>query len=163
MFCLKVSFRSKRNECLLLFYIFHLRDERDEDWGGNLGNDNYQQQFLEGQGSGKDREIMQQRDYRNNMHVGAKLSGSNLLIENSEVQAAKLKSNNFIGPPEDELVGLSVEEKKRKKNGPIQDVAMLTDGSIDSINPEVVLSNMDCSVSSSILWAKSAQQTSQLL
>lgn len=96
-----------------------LRDERDEDWGGNLGNDNYQQQFSEGQGSGKDREIMQRCDYKNNMHVGAKLSGSNLLIENSEVQAAKLNSNNFIGPPEDELIGLSVEEKKRKRSGPI--------------------------------------------
>lgn len=140
-----------------------LRDERDEDWGGNLGSDNYQQQFSEGQGSGKDREILQRRDYRNNMHVGAKFLGSNMLVENSKVEAANLKSNNSIGPSEDELIGLTVEEKKRKRNGPIQDVAMLTDGNIVSINPEVVLSNMDCSTSSSTLLAKSAQQTSQSL
>ena len=97
------------------------------------------------------------------MHGSAGLSGSMLLVENSKVQAAKLKNISLIGPSENELDGLSFEEKKRKRNGPEEGVFLLTDGKTVSANPEADLSNMDCSVSSTILLAESARQTSQSL
>lgn len=75
-----------------------LRDEKDENWGGNLGSNSYQNQFSEGQAPQKDRDDLYRRDVRTNMHGSAKLAGSSLLIGNSKIQAAKLKNKSYWAP-----------------------------------------------------------------
>lgn len=84
----------------------------------------------------------QRHDFRNIVNGGANLQGSVLIGENSKIQAAKQHCNNFIGPPENELVGLSVEEKKRKRNRPFNEVVMLSEDISNAINPETVISNI---------------------
>ncbi|KAL8156424.1 hypothetical protein AgCh_001495 [Apium graveolens] len=138
-----------------------LRDEKDGDWGEKFGKDNYYNQSADWQEGMKGKESYFRSRSRgivisNVTNLGAQSGG-----ENSNVSAGYFKTN---GPTEDELVGLNIEERKRRRSGLDTKEYMETDRSIGDteISPmEAILSNKDCIVSSSPALAKLAMQASQ--
>lgn len=138
-----------------------LRDERDEDWGKNLGDDNYYQQFSGGQMDGTVKENSQKRYHRANLHGGVTISGSKDMIENSNFPSSKQAVIQFNGPTDEELNGLNIEERKRRRSGPSDSVFMDTECNNKELHTDAVLSNKDCAASSTNVLAMIALQASQ--
>lgn len=75
------------------------------------------------------------------------------------------------GPGDEEIIGLDVEDRKRRRSGPESKRVMDTDDVLanpESVNKVIVqheagLSNMDCSASSQQYLATLAQQASRSL
>lgn len=86
-------------------------------------------------------------------------------------KGGKANSNIDDGPEEDEFIGLELVERKRMRGGPTSYEIMDTEGGLrmeagnkqNIVNPNIVLSEMDCSTSSPIELAKLALQASQTL
>ncbi|XP_074366501.1 uncharacterized protein LOC141707310 [Apium graveolens] len=135
-----------------------LRDEKDGDWGEKFGKDNYYNQSADWQEGMKGKESYFRSWSRgivisNVTNLGAQSGGENL-----NVSAGYFKTN---GPTEDELVGLKIEERKRRRSGLDTKEYMKTDRSIGDteISPmEAILSNKYCIVSSSPALAKLAMK-----
>lgn len=134
-----------------------LRDEKDVDWCDKVGKDNYYQQFSGGYGNSSAKEQNQERVYGNSLFE------KNIPPKNASTRAVILKDVNFIGPPNEELIGLNIEARKRSRSSPSNTELMEVDGKLDSTNSEAVLSSVDCTGSSHIILAKSAEQTSHSL
>lgn len=139
-----------------------LREDGDDDWGNRKGKDNYYQQFSGEQSTnivkvgdhGRD-SSMAGKDVANFTGFSNQLAG-NLI---SKEKAATF-NNSLTGPDEEELIGLQVEDRKRRRNGPYENESMITDGGILQ-HTDSVLSNADCSESSVPDLATLAQQASQ--
>ncbi|KAL1831158.1 hypothetical protein ACET3Z_000809 [Daucus carota] len=139
-----------------------LRDERDEEWGKNLGKDNYYADFSGRQIVGKGKEKYQEVTVHTNVHGSVCLVEEGGLAGNSNLSKAKLIMGNSTGPTEEELIGLSFEERKRRRSGPVAKEYMDTDGGIVSVFPETALSKVDCADSIPTELAGLARQVSQL-
>lgn len=92
-----------------------LRDERDVDWGGNHGNSNYSQNFTEV--APKEREIIgvSRSDLGKGSNSTAILSGFKSQIDGPQILEANHNFKSFIGPTEEELTGLNMDERKRRR------------------------------------------------
>lgn len=86
-----------------------LRDERDVDWGTNSGSANYNQYSSESASADRMWGGNQGRNSMGKAHV----SDKSQLIENSKNLAVKFNSSSSIGPDNEELYGLNLEERKR--------------------------------------------------
>lgn len=130
-----------------------LRDERDVEWGVNLGNANYNQHFSESVSADRMRGGNQGRDFRGKAHIGTEKSQQ---IEFSNVLAANTKTNSLIGPDMGELNGLNVEERKRRR-GLDNTEYMETEGGNMVLLSESNLSKVDCADSSPEFLAQLAK------
>lgn len=96
-----------------------LREEGDASWDSKFGKDNVYQQLLKKQSQSNEFEGNKERNIREKLQTGARFK-ENLnctgVILNTE--AVKSKFVNFSGPTDDELTGLDLEERKRKRTGP---------------------------------------------
>lgn len=81
--------------------------------------------------------------------------------ENSNFSTAFSNISTPIGPTDDELSGLNIEERKRRRSGPVEEHVMDTDRDTRVIFSEAAISNMDCAESSPNFLAKLAKQASQ--
>lgn len=96
-----------------------LRDEGDAEWEFKLGNDNHKEQFSGNSSMSGEKEADQGCDIRRKDKAGAKTLGQpKFILEKINVEAANSNNRNYSGPEEDELDGLSLEERKRKRCGP---------------------------------------------
>lgn len=138
-----------------------LRDDRDGEWGKNLGDDSYGQHFAGGQVGGTVKENSQRRYFRDNMQGGVQKSGTKDMIENSNFPSSNQIIKFGIGPTEEELSGLNVNERKRTRSGPKDDEFMDTEGSNRGIHTDAILSNEDCVASQTNLLATLAKKASQ--
>lgn len=139
-----------------------LREEKDVDWGKNHGGDSYYQQQSAGNEGGKSKDLNYVRDSRdvvNGKPIIKDISGTGT-VSNYRVDLQVI--NKVIGPSFDELTGLNIEERKRRRSSPDSEF-METDGVNETNSSEPVLSNTDCAGSPSTVLAKLAQQASQIL
>lgn len=133
-----------------------LRDERDVDWGTNSGSANYSQSFSENVTAYRMWEVNLGRNFRGKAHV---LDNSQL-IDSSKKLAANFNSSSSIGPDKEELLGLNLEERKRRR-GLNENEYMETEGGNVALITESNLSRIDCTDSSPEFLAKLARQASQ--
>lgn len=138
-----------------------LRDERDVDWGNNFGEDNYYQKSSGFQTAGVTKESYQNRIFRDNRQPLATISGVNKGCDNSNLNILRQSANFSIGPTEDELDGLNIEDRKRRRSGPQQEDLMPMDRNVDSTILDAALSTVDCATSPSNILATLAQQASR--
>lgn len=136
-----------------------LRNERDEVWGGNFGNDNHGQDFSGIQTEGIVRAGVR-RNSRDGVHDGAIISVTGVGKDMVKDSATFLKNKDTIGPSEDELVELNIEERKRRRSGPSISDNMDIEKNNDSARSETVFSKADYTDSSASILATSARQTS---
>lgn len=137
-----------------------LREEGDGEWGQKYGMDNYQQQSREvpipnipqtGTQSGKQKDIV----------IGfANISGgSDKASKNSKNMGGNFKPITTVGPDEEELDGLNLEERKRRRSEAHGYTSNLV---IDeNTTMETGLSTNDCSDSLNQQTATLAQQASR--
>lgn len=137
-----------------------LRNERDEVWGGNFGNDNHGQDFSGFQTEAGSGRVGMRRNSRDGVHDGAIISVTGVGKDMVKDSATILKNKDAIGPSEDELVGLNIEERKRRRSGPSISDNMDIEKNNDSAISETVFSKADYTVSSDSILATSARQTS---
>lgn len=133
-----------------------LREENSEEWGGNLGMDKDHgfQNLNVARSAGNERE----------KGKGVITNTSNQGFANNEISmategAGKNNSNCMDGPGLDEMDGLDLEERKRKKVGLNETMDLDKNFGIAKSGSE--LSNVDCTGPSSFVLATVAQQASQ--
>lgn len=137
-----------------------LREEGDGEWGNSYGKDNLKQQNPEQSIPSFMRAVsptLKRRDCSADSANISGVTGGN--ISNSNVVGGNANSLNNNGPEEEELDGLSLEERKRRRSeahGFISTGINKETSSMDS-----VLSNGDCSESHTQSLATLAQQASQ--
>ncbi|KAL1803469.1 hypothetical protein ACET3Z_032116 [Daucus carota] len=136
-----------------------LRDERDVDWGTNHENANCNQHFSGSASSVKMGIGNQGRDFRGKAHSGAIFSGNDQLIEKSNILAVNINSSSPNGPTDEELHGLNIDERKRRR-GLNENEYMETEGGNTSFFTESNLSKVDCADSSPEFLATLARQAS---
>nr|XP_017257901.1 PREDICTED: uncharacterized protein LOC108227327 [Daucus carota subsp. sativus] len=137
-----------------------LRDEKDEDWGVNHGVASNPHGYPSGNSDGDNNRDQVRSEIRKQNISTPVLSGSNDQLENSNV----LEGNRLLklgnGPSTQELVGLNIDERKRRRGPDIQEFMDMEGGANMAIT-ESALSHRDLAVSSPELLAKLAQQASQ--
>lgn len=137
-----------------------LRDERDADWGRKLGKDNYPADFSGYQGDGKGKEIYQGHNPCNDALVITQTAEKIGMTGILNFQAAKHIMGSANGPLNEELTGLNIEERKRRRSGPEDNNYMDTDGGIVTLFPGAVLSQVDCATPLPTDLAELAKQAS---
>ncbi|KAK1383611.1 hypothetical protein POM88_021346 [Heracleum sosnowskyi] len=139
-----------------------LREERDEDWSKNFGRDSYSQDFSAEQEGGNFKGVNHGIALRSPINEQAINPGKNdmQLVSNNRV----LIQDNpiFGGPTNEELVGLNLEERKRRRSSPTDEL-MDTNGGGNMSITEPGFSRDDYTGSSSNLQAQLAQQASRAL
>lgn len=83
------------------------------------------------------------------------------MIGISNFSAAIFKDNPPIRHTNEELTGLNIEERKRRRSGPDSTEFMQTEGGNGGAYTETALSIQDCTDSSSNVLTKLAKQASQ--
>lgn len=136
-----------------------LRDERDPDWDVFQGNSNYKQHFSGEVGKQIVQSDMVRRNSSNTVTKLATNQGFNPAIRDEAVLAVNFKKN--IGPSEDELTGLNMEERNKRRRGPDTSMGMEIETDNVILYSETGLSYSDCPISSSTVLAKLAEQASQ--
>lgn len=91
---------------------------------------------------------------------GSISKGKDMVI-NSNSLAANHSFISSIGPTEEELIRLNIEERKRRRSGPIDNEFMVTDVGHGLVNLKSVLSAFDCTESSLHVLARLVKQASQ--
>lgn len=132
-----------------------LRDEKDAVWDVNYGNSNNSQHFLGDYGKQVVQADLQGRIF--SRENNQEFDSSN---KDKVVLAANFK--NSAGPSEEELIGLSLEERNKRKRGPDNNSFMEIEGGIGGAFSETGLSNANCLVSSTTVLATLARQASHL-
>lgn len=130
-----------------------LRDEREDGWNGKLGG--VRNQGVQNPDFVQDKDIQ----HENRVVIGGKAPiMENLKNISYRLVEENLNSNIVIGPGESELDGLELEERKRKRVGP---VAIEEEGQeVTMFQQDHVLSTTDCSGTSNTLLAQLAKQAS---
>ncbi|KAL1809657.1 hypothetical protein ACET3Z_026647 [Daucus carota] len=130
-----------------------LRDERDEDWGAKSGIDSY---FSADEG------VKQQSGsvIRKESTSKAILSGSNCQLGYSNMMAGSSLFKLDNGPSTQELVGLNMDERKRRRETDTNELMEVEGGQVTSVS-EPALSRRDLAASSPEFLAKLAEQASQ--
>lgn len=89
-------------------------------------------------------------------------------MNNTAFTRYQIYSNELIGPHEEELDGLNIEERKRRRSGPVSMRTMDIEGELNVLGPstkgpqsEGVLSDWDCTASSPNFLATLVEQDSQ--
>lgn len=138
-----------------------LREEGDEDWGGKYGKNNSFQDIPKNQLRNSGKLVISKQNVRVYNLEGAVYKDRTKPAD--IIQKAGDFSNviNIVGPTSDELTGLDLEERKRKRVGPYTDAIKVSN--IDVSHPDSVLSNEDCADSNKTLLATLAKQASQSL
>lgn len=137
-----------------------LRDERDADWDVNYGNSKFNQHISGDSG----KQIMQiNRQGRN--------SSKALSVKEINQEAINYRKDNLVlaanfkqqvGPSEEELIGLNIEESNKRRRGPeVNNYMEIEDGRKEA-NLETGLSNADCPASVTNELATLAKQASHL-
>lgn len=147
-----------------------LRDEGDMEWEAKIGRANSIPENVGGSDTVPTGEIIKGRNNRNFDNKIISTAGVGVSKFQNLESAGKTKQLGFgIGPEEEELSGLILEERKRKRIGPvILDRQMVEDGVstsqniINGTDMDVVLSEKDCTTSPGYDLAKLARQASQL-
>ncbi|XP_074339573.1 uncharacterized protein LOC141677486 isoform X2 [Apium graveolens] len=134
-----------------------LRDDRDGDWEGTLGDSNVLQQFSGDFGSQLVPTDLHGRVVSYALSNKAGNQGVNSYNKN-EFLGVKFK--NPIGRTEEELTGLNMEEGNKRRRGPGDRVGMEIEGDTRVLFSEAGLSKLDCSTSSTSVLAKLAVQAS---
>lgn len=96
-----------------------LREENDSDWAGRYGKDNYKEDFSGFQNHSVVRSGNHGRMFRERDKGIATLQGGKQLGGMSILQGGSSNSISLIGPREEELDGLEIEERKRKRTRPV--------------------------------------------
>lgn len=133
-----------------------LRDDRDEDWGGKYGRDGNQGFQNTDFTQGRDKSVVNQEksndraivtgDLNRGIRFGKSLEGNSF-------------SKNNIGLGHEELTGLELEERiKRKRVGPEDN--MICGNEDNTNNMDSVLSHFDCTETASSVLAPLARQAS---
>lgn len=135
-----------------------LRDERDIDWGVNHGSSNYSQHFSGSVTKVVERKKISRSDFRaNNKALG---TGSSSQLDISKIVEANNNFKSIIGPTEQELHGLNIEERKRRRGPGVTEFMDIED--TNRLHQSgAALSNVDCATSSPELLAKLVMQASQ--
>lgn len=146
-----------------------LREEDDDSWELRIGRENRKAGFQENQNSNFETVGKERRDIRD--EIATKSVKTNLMvphITNNEIVGFKASQNPLYGPEEDELDGLQLEERKRKRIGPDSLSTMDVDGNNILSGPNnthnitgAVISDSDLATPSSSLSAKLAKQASR--
>ncbi|KAL1811638.1 hypothetical protein ACET3Z_021703 [Daucus carota] len=130
-----------------------LRDERDEDWGVNYGSGSYcstEDGVKQQSGSG----------IRHQLSNEATIPGSDcqLVFQNMEAGDNNFKPVN--GPSAQELIGLNMDERKRRRGADNGELMEIEGGHGNSVS-EHAISSRDFASSSPELLAQLAKQASQ--
>lgn len=137
-----------------------LREEGDDDWGGRYGKDSNIQIGTDNQEQNLRKEGIYQRNIRDKKSEGSKLKE----VVKTNLRNAGEFSNveRPDGLSDEELIGLDVEERKRKRLAIMHEDNMETEREGIHQN-EHVLSNEDCTGSNNTTLATLAQQASRPL
>ncbi|KAL1805925.1 hypothetical protein ACET3Z_028993 [Daucus carota] len=148
-----------------------LREDGDIDWEERRGRVNVNARSGEGSWRFPGNQGRYDKDATNQVQYGS--NGSYRVNEggkDADLLGGKNNSNFNNGPEEEELIGLQVTERKRMRGDPDTYAIMDTEGGLakesggkgmENRNPDVVLSEIDCSTSSNSNLAKLARQASQ--
>lgn len=123
------------------------------------GSSNYKQHFSGEVGKQIVQSDMVRRNSSNTVTKLATNQGFNPAIRDEAVLAVNFKKN--IGPSEDELTGLNMEERNKRRRGPDTSMGMEIETDNVILYSETGLSYSDCPISSSTVLAKLAEQASQ--
>lgn len=136
-----------------------LRDERDVDWDVIPGHSNINQRFSGESGKQMVQTNLDGRNISSALSNKAINQGFNYSNKDETILVANFK--NHTGPSEEELTGLNLEERNKRRRGPNDNMCM----EIEVVNGRLIsgtgLSHSECPVSSSSNLAKLARQASQ--
>lgn len=141
-----------------------LREENDVEWASRYGKNNRMPDFSGTQNRGVVQVGDQSRIFRErevgNMTIQEGLRKSN---DKAILMEGNSNTTSFLnGPRTEELDGLDIEERKRKRLGPVITDHMETEGGVLPLN-DSDLSKLDCSESSNTTLATLAMQASRAL
>lgn len=138
-----------------------LREDGDDGWSERYGSGSSNQVFADSQVHGLRKAGIQGRNNRDGVTENANLKEMNISKVDNVHKAGDI-SNEIImgGPSGDEMDGLDLEERKRKRFGPIFTDNMEVGNNVSNGS---VLSTADCTESSKIRLATLAKQASRPL
>lgn len=140
-----------------------MRDDDDASWGNRYGKENMNQNFSEEKVGSSDINGGDKHESRMITLAGEKSTKNlNYMRGNPRIKIIESKFVSLNGPTEDEMNGLDLEERKRKRIGPVGVEAMQTDGE-ETTFTESVLSRIDCAESITKTMATLAKQDSRTL
>lgn len=149
-----------------------LREDGDTDWEERQGRVKVNAKSKEVNCGNAGNQLAKERKSRPQLEITENESYP-LNTENNLTlsKGGKANSNLGDGPEEDELIGLELVERKRMRGGPTSYEHMDTEGGLrmeagnkpNIVNPDIVLSEMDCATSSPTELARLALQASQAL
>lgn len=135
-----------------------LRDERDIDWDAFHGNSNPYQQDYRDSGTQMGKTGDQECNSSIILSTATKNPGFSSNNRNGANGAAKFK--NHFGPTGEELVGLNMDERNKRRRGPEENNFMEIKGGNRVLNTEASLSTTDCLASHTFDLATLARQAS---
>lgn len=147
-----------------------LREEGDADWEERIGRDNSIPRFGGEVGNYGGKEICLRRDIRQpNFSISENPVFSNVGAQANNFVGLNFNLEKVIGPEADELSGLNVEERKRRRGGPDSFETMDTEGRLQmvvsgkQVNTIIgaSLSGLDCAAPSTSDSAQLARQASR--
>lgn len=136
-----------------------LRDERDVDWDVFQGKSNFKQHVSGEGGNQIVQSGMARRNFSNNSSNLATNQGFNSTASDDTVLAANFKS--ATGPNAEELIGLNIEERNKRRRGPDTSMGMDVETNNGIMYSGAGLSHTDCPTSSTTILATLAGQASQ--
>lgn len=137
-----------------------LRDEGDVDWGVKHGTDNFPRDSRDMISKNKELTGAFNSEGRIRPISKAIVMGSNSQVDKSNMLAANYKLKSGDGPTEEELTGLVMDERKRRRGLETNEL-MEVEGGSGLSSTDSALSRSDCAVSSPEILATLAMQASQ--
>ncbi|KAL8096581.1 hypothetical protein AgCh_037515 [Apium graveolens] len=130
-----------------------LRDDREDRWGEKFGGESNQGIQI----PGYQQNTVVQRENREGLVNKAPIV-ENLKNMTDKTMEGNVNLNIVIGPGDSELDGLEIEERKRKRIGPVGNKEIVQEVVMYQQDP--ALSTVDCPGTSNLLLAQLAQQAS---